>query len=48
MLGNVIQSRYLVVTDYPVAAAMSFTLMVAIMVAVFIYARLLGTEEITG
>lgn len=48
MLGNVIQSRYLVVTDYPVAAAMSFTLMVAIMVAVFVYARLLGTEEITG
>jgi spermidine/putrescine transport system permease protein len=48
MLGNVIQSRYLVVLDYPLAAAMSFILMAAILLAVLIYARLLGTEEITG
>ena len=27
MIGNVIQSRYLVVTDYPTAAALSFLLM---------------------
>ena len=27
MIGNVIQSRYLVLTDYPTAAALSFILM---------------------
>jgi spermidine/putrescine transport system permease protein len=46
MIGNVIQSRFLEVTDYPGAAALSFILMAAILVAVLIYARLLGTEEL--
>lgn len=45
MIGNVIQSKFLVLTDYPGAAALSFVLMAAIMVVVFIYARLLGTER---
>ena len=31
MIGNVIQSRYLVVTDYPTAAALSFILMLIIL-----------------
>lgn len=44
MIGNVIQSRFLVVLDYPLAAAISFILMALILVAVLIYARLLGTE----
>ena len=48
MIGNVIQARYLKVTDYPTASALSFILMVAILIGVFIYARLLGTEELTG
>ena len=48
MIGNVIQARYLKVTDYPTASALSFILMAAILVGVFIYARLLGTEELTG
>ena len=30
MIGNVIQSRYLELTDYPTAAALSFILMAAI------------------
>jgi spermidine/putrescine transport system permease protein len=48
MIGNVIQARYLQVTDYPTASALSFVLMLAILVGLFIYARLLGTEELTG
>ncbi len=46
MIGNVIQSRFLEVNDYPGAAALSFILMAAILVAVLVYARLLGTEEL--
>ena len=48
MIGNVIQSKFLAITDYPAAAALSFVLMAAILVAVLIYARLLGTERLTG
>ena len=48
MIGNVIQARFLQVTDYPTASALSFILMAAILVGVFIYARVLGTEELTG
>jgi spermidine/putrescine transport system permease protein len=48
MIGNVIQSKFLAITDYPAAAALSFVLMAAILVAVIAYARLLGTERLTG
>src|ERR671933_605837 len=48
MIGNVIQSKFLELTDYPAAAAMSFILMAAILVAVFAYARAVGTEQLTG
>lgn len=48
MIGNVIQARYLQVTDYPTASALSFVLMLAIIIGLFFYARLLGTEELTG
>jgi spermidine/putrescine transport system permease protein len=48
MIGNVIQARYLQVTDYPTASALSFILMAAILVGVFLYTRLLGSEELTG
>jgi spermidine/putrescine transport system permease protein len=48
MIGNVIQSKFLAITDYPAAAALSFTLMAAILILVAIYARLLGTERLTG
>jgi spermidine/putrescine transport system permease protein len=58
MIGNVIQSRFLRVLDYPGAArflrvldypgaaAMSFVLMITILLAVALYARLFGTEEL--
>jgi spermidine/putrescine transport system permease protein len=48
MIGNVIQSKFLAITDYPAAAALSFTLMAAILLLVLVYARLLGTERLTG
>jgi spermidine/putrescine transport system permease protein len=48
MIGNVIQGRFLQSTDYPTASALSFVLMVGILVAVLIYARALGTEQLTG
>ena len=48
MIGNVIQARYLQVTDYPTASALSFVLMLAILIGLFIYTRLLGTEDLTG
>jgi spermidine/putrescine transport system permease protein len=48
MIGNVIQSRFLELNDYPAAASLSFVLMAAILVMVVIYARVLGTEKLTG
>lgn len=46
MMGNVIQGRFLNLNDYPTAASLAFVLMAAILVGIFIYARLLGTEEL--
>lgn len=48
MIGNVIQSRFLTNADYPTASALSFILMVGILAAVAVYARLLGTENLTA
>jgi spermidine/putrescine transport system permease protein len=48
MIGNVIQQRMLGSNDYPEGAAISFILMAAMLVGVVIYARILGTEELTG
>jgi spermidine/putrescine transport system permease protein len=48
MIGNVIQLEYLTNNDYPEAAALSFVLMAGILLAVTLYARILGTEELTG
>ena len=46
MIGNVIESRYLTIVDYPTAAALSFTLMVVILILVTVYIRKAGTEEL--
>lgn len=46
MLGNVIESRFFKIVDYPTAAALSFTLMTAILILVTIYVRKAGTEEL--
>ncbi len=48
MIGNVIQSKFLQLNDYPAAAAMSFVLMGGILIAILIYARAVGTEQLTG
>ena len=48
MIGNVIQSRYLELTDYPTAAALSFVLMAVILVLVLIWAKIAGTESLMG
>jgi spermidine/putrescine transport system permease protein len=48
MIGNVIQSKFLELGDYPSAAALSFTLMAVILVLIAIYARVIGTEKLTG
>ena len=37
---------FLVVTDYPAAAALSFVLMAVVLVCVFLYARILGTRNL--
>ena len=47
MIGNVIQSKFLVFNDYPAASALSFTLMAIMLVFIAVYAKLLGTEEVT-
>ena len=45
MIGNVIQSRFLI-PDYPTTSALSFTLMVAILIIVLVYIRKAGTDEV--
>ena len=46
MIGNVIQTQYFQNQDYPTAAALSFILMAGLLVGVFAYARVLGTEDV--
>jgi spermidine/putrescine transport system permease protein len=46
MLGNVIEARFFKIVDYPTAAALSFTLMAAILILVTFYIRRAGTEEL--
>jgi len=47
MVGNVIESQFFrVLGGFPVAAALSFTLMALILVMVVIYIRRFGTEEL--
>jgi spermidine/putrescine transport system permease protein len=47
MVGNVIESQFFrVLGGFPVAAALSFTLMALILAMVFLYIRRFGTEEL--
>ncbi|MEU5403067.1 ABC transporter permease [Streptomyces sp. NPDC005963] len=46
MVGNVIQSQFLRVLDYPTAAALSFILMAVVLIVVTIYIRRAGTEDL--
>jgi spermidine/putrescine transport system permease protein len=47
MVGNVIQSKFLYIQDYPTAAALSFILMSFILIGIMLYARLLGARNLT-
>ena len=46
MIGNVISARYLQIVDYLGAAALSFILMLTILILVTSYVRKSGTEEL--
>lgn len=46
MIGNVIQSNFFEIRDYPTASALSFALMAVILVMVFTYIRRAGTEDL--
>jgi spermidine/putrescine transport system permease protein len=48
MIGNVIQAKFLNSLDYPTAASLSFILMGLILVFLLVYARVVGTEKLTG
>ena len=48
MIGNVIQCKYLVVLDYPTAAALSFVLLAIILVAVSSTSASRATEALMG
>jgi spermidine/putrescine transport system permease protein len=48
MIGNVIQSQFLSLRNYPTAAALSFVLMGAILLLVIAFSRALGTDRLTG
>ncbi len=46
MIGQVVQAKFLATSDYPSASALSFTLMAVLLIGVFTYARMLGTEDV--
>jgi spermidine/putrescine transport system permease protein len=46
MIGQAIQAQYLQTQNYPSASALSFTLMAVLLIGIFIYARVLGTEDV--
>ncbi len=48
MIGNKIQATYLEESNYPEAAALSFLMMAAVLIVVFVYIRLAGTEAFLG
>jgi spermidine/putrescine transport system permease protein len=48
MIGNVIQSRFLQLGEYGQAAALSFIVMAAVLVLILVYAKVLGSERLTG
>lgn len=47
MIGNVIQTNFLTILDYPTAAALSFLLIGIILLGIVIYSAVLGTKTLT-
>jgi spermidine/putrescine transport system permease protein len=48
MIGNVIQNKFLTQNDYPIASALSFAMMAGVLIVVAVYAKILGTEELSA
>ena len=46
MIGNIIQLEYLTNLHYPIASALSFILMVAMMIGILAYARVVGARSL--
>jgi spermidine/putrescine transport system permease protein len=46
MIGSVIETQYFTNLNYPMAAALSFILMAVLLIGVFAYARVLGTDDV--
>jgi spermidine/putrescine transport system permease protein len=46
MIGNIIQDEFLNLQNYPIGAALSFTLMAILLIGIFIYAKALGTDQV--
>jgi spermidine/putrescine transport system permease protein len=47
MIGTTVSQLFLAESDYPTAAALSFIFMAIITIAVLIYAKVLGTDELS-
>jgi spermidine/putrescine transport system permease protein len=45
MIGTIIETQYLQNLEYPTAASLSFILMAVLLIGIFLYARVLGTED---
>ncbi|MGH9026133.1 MAG: ABC transporter permease [Acidimicrobiia bacterium] len=48
MTGNVVYNQFIGQNNYPTAAAISIMLMVVITIAVLVYSKVLGTEDLVG
>jgi spermidine/putrescine transport system permease protein len=46
MIGNIIQTQYVQNSNYPVASALAFILMAALLAGMYLYARAFGTRSI--
>jgi spermidine/putrescine transport system permease protein len=46
MIGNVIETLYLQNSQYPQASALSSILLAALLIGIFVYARVLGTRDV--
>jgi spermidine/putrescine transport system permease protein len=46
MIGNVIYDQYFTTQNYPLQSSLSFSLMAILLIGIFCYARVLGTEDV--
>ena len=46
MIGNIIETLYITNSQYPQASALSSILLAALLIGIFVYARVLGTRDV--